>query len=75
MNKKEEIRMLLSDLGGELHFEYKDEIIIKTTPHTPPIYVRYLNVEDEISDNELVQNSILQRLRWLNYKKTKYGSF
>jgi hypothetical protein len=67
--------MLLSDLGGELHFEYKDEIVIKTTPHTPAIYIRHLRVGDEISDNELVQNSILQRLRWLTFKKTKYGSF
>jgi hypothetical protein len=74
MNKKAEIRMLLADLGGELEFEYKDEIVIKTTPHTPAIYIRRLSVDDEFSDNELVLNSILQRLRWLTYKKKNNGS-
>ena len=73
MNREMEIRSLLSEFGGEVHFEKGDSIRVKKTPHSPETKLYHLTVDDIPSD-EMVQVTIIQRLKWMLYKKQKNGS-
>lgn len=73
MNKEQEIRMLLSEFGGEVNFERGDSIRVKKTPHSPETKLYHLTVDD-IPVDELVQITIIQRLKWMLHKRNKNGS-
>jgi hypothetical protein len=69
-SKANEIRSLLSDMGGMV--EFTEPIVVKKTPHDPPTKIYNLS-SDNIPDGDMIQNSILQRLKWmLHTSKNKH---
>lgn len=60
MNILNEIKQLLSDMGGEV--ELKTRLVVKTSPHTKPIILYKISIEN-LEYKEPVLQTILQRLK------------